>query len=154
MEIQVRPALQEDMMTIFKWSNDPLTRRMSFSQGSINLEEHKIWYNSLLNFINPQLFIVECLLEEHWIPISQMRVDDKGIISYSLSLDYRGKGNGAQVLNKCIEYIRENLMYKEIIAFIKHDNAPSIKSFEMVGFTLEGEDVIKGNACLRYKLVF
>lgn len=153
MDIKIRPAERKDELMIFEWSNDPLTREMSFDQEPILLENHRNWYQRILSSTDTHLFVVEAFLVGRRVSISQMRIDHKGVISFSLSPDYRGKGYGTLILSECLKYIKSNLGYHEVIAWIKQENIPSIKTFEKAGFKLEGEDEIKEIKCFKYKLI-
>jgi len=124
MKLQVRPVTDKDLMLIFEWANDPLTRKMSFDQTPIPLESHNKWFRAVLDSSTTHLFIVETFASENWIPIAQVRFDEDGEISMSLASEYRGQGLATPVIQPAIDYAQNKniLPVNAVIAHIKHEN--------------------------------
>jgi len=151
MRLRLRPVMEDDFMLLFKWANDPLTRRMSFDTTPISLEDHKKWFNNLLDHQSTQyLFIVEGNKSNNWFPIAQVRFDENGEISVLLAKEFRGKQLAARVIRVGIDYIQRELPLEKIVAHIKPENIASVKAFERAGFRFTRETTVKCHPCLEY----
>ena len=150
MKLKVRPAKENDLMLIFKWANDPLTRKMSFNQNPISLETHKEWFYKIVA-THTHLFIVEGKNLDNWLPVAQVRVDKNGEISMSLASEFRGQHLATPVIKTVIDYCGNfNLPLKELVAHIKPENIASIKTFKRAGFHFVRETMINQHPCLEY----
>lgn len=150
MKLRVRPAMEDDLMMIFNWANDSLTRRMSFNQNFIPLEDHKKWFNKVLSQRKTHLLIIEADKSNNWIPIAQVRVDEDGEISMSLVSQFRLQQLAKPVIKAGIEYIKNEFQIDELVANIKKENIASVKAFKKAGFQFFGETIVKGHLCLKY----
>ncbi|MCL6472861.1 MAG: GNAT family N-acetyltransferase [Firmicutes bacterium] len=151
MELRTRKANREDLMLLYGWANDPLTRKMSLNKGTVSLETYYKWFNIYLHDDNILFLIVEGLDKEDWIPIAQVRLHADGEISFSVAKDYRGKGLAARIIINAIEFAKSCFPVNCIVAKVKKDNLASIKSLERAGFNLIGEDTIKRESCYVYE---
>ena len=150
MELKVHPAREDNLMLIFNWANDPLTRGMSFNQDLIPLETHKEWFSKVLSQRRIHLLIVEGYESGNWVPIAQVRVDEDGEISMSLASEFRGQHLATPVIKAGIAYIKREFLIDKLVAHIKHENIVSVKSFERAGFHYTCETTVKGHLCLEY----
>lgn len=152
MELKARPVKENDLMLVFKWANDPLTRRMSFNQDPIPLETHKQWFRKLLSQQKIYFLIIEGYILDKWTPIAQVRVDQSGEISISLASKFRGCHLASPAIKTAIAYIKDKFLVSELVAHIKHENIISVRVFRRVGFHFIRETTIKGCSCLEYIL--
>lgn len=150
MELRARPVTEDDMMVIFEWANDPVTREMSFSSEPILLETHKKWFARVLSSPDVHLLIIEGQESGRWHPVGQVRFDADGEISIALAPKFRGRGLGKSLLRTGIEYVIDKLKTKRITAHIKRENLASIKIFERAGFRFHRRTQYKGQKCLEY----
>ncbi len=82
MRLRTRRTNENDLMLTFNWTNDPLTRRMSFNQDPIPLEIYKEEFNKRLGRKDHHLLIVEQIDGSgKWVPIGQAQVDTDDFIS-------------------------------------------------------------------------
>lgn len=138
----LRPIEQSDMMTIFKWSNDPETRKQSFNVASISIEEHKAWFeHKLLAISTNQCFFY--IFEKEKRPIGSIRLDpadgaESGyIISYMINPSQRGLGYGTQIIKSLIKLLDEGFTIKKpisLLAYVKPTNEASINCLKKCGF--------------------
>lgn len=136
MNLNLRPAAISDLLLVFAWSNDPITRQNSFSQKPITIEEHTAWFKRLLENPNRKLYI---LLSDNK-PAGQIRLDfneDKtsAEISYSIAPDFRGQGLGSKIIKLAIKKVKsdfKNVQY--LTAQVKPENTASNKIFSKLGF--------------------
>ena len=151
MRLRARPAKEDDLMLIFNWINDPLTRMMSFNQDPILLETYKEGFSKMLSQQNTRLLIVEQYEESgKWTPIAQVQINKDGEMTMSLASEFRGKHLAKSVIKAGITYIRRDHSVKKLIARMKHNNIASIKAFEGAGFQFIRKTNVKGNKCVEY----
>lgn len=147
----LRRAEIRDMYNIFELSNEPETRKNSFNQKRIELEEHKRWF---LNKLDDKdcLFLVG---EAEGEFLGQTRFDINGseaIINISVNNKYRRLGIGKMLTEKAIDFLRLNnqsILY--IKSYIKKGNSSSIKLFEKANFKFMQEIIIKGQKAFEYQ---
>lgn len=150
MLIPLRAACRDDCGLIFRWANDPDCRAASFSTGLIPWEEHVRWFEGKLADPDCTLFIA---LDQKSSPMGQVRFEVKGkvaVISVSIDPCIRGQGMGSLMVLRAAEEIFKRRPISLVNAFIKPENQRSIRAFEKAGFTLAGQEVVKGCQALRY----
>ncbi len=140
MNLEFKKALtNDDCSLLFKWVNDPLTRKNSFNTELITFEEHRGWFYSKLN--DPSTIIYICVHDELKMQIGQVRVEfDKGVgeIDYYIDPQFRGKGFGSEVLKLLpIQLIKDGFLFNLLIGKVKHINVASEKAFLKAGYQLE-----------------
>jgi UDP-2,4-diacetamido-2,4,6-trideoxy-beta-L-altropyranose hydrolase len=148
--LRARTVRPEDVGLLFRWANDPVTRRMSFSSNFITWEEHQSWFARLFNSQERLQIIVELYEAERWTPIGQIRIDDDGTVSFSLSPLHRGRHLATPVLRKAISFYELRDGTRRLWAYIKPDNEASQKVFSQVGFTFAETGELADQRCLKY----
>lgn len=150
--ITLRNATLDDAKTILNWANQSDVRKVSFSQDAISWEKHLPWLETKLQSNNCELWIA-CDAEGK--PIGQIRFDldgDQATISISLDASARGKNFGPLVIwNGCRKLFKKTTV-KSIDAFIKPDNAKSIRAFQKVGFKQAASKTVNGQQALFFQL--
>ncbi len=135
-KISIRLATHLDSENIWHWRNDNITRKMSRSTDLVDWKVHEKWFSSSL--LNKKIIILLGTIEDLAESIGMIRFDldeneKSAEISINLNPLYRDKKISKPFLEVAILYFRK--IYKiPIIAEIKITNAPSIKSFEDIGF--------------------
>jgi len=129
--MKIRDANFSDAELLFTWVNDYDVRQNSFNQNSILWENHLKWFNKKILDNNVKIFI----LELDSLPVGQIRYelteDNKWIIDYSISKNYRGRGLGKQIISMTIALFKNGVFYGQV----KSNNIASKKAFESNGFT-------------------
>lgn len=143
----LRKVIFEDALNIFNLSNDGLVRKSSFNPEKIKWKNHLIWLKKKLEDENSIYFAVVDALDKFY---GQVRFDintkkEEAIINISLGEKIRGLGLSYFVIDKSINELLKIKSIKLIKAYIKHDNIPSIKSFEKANFIFLDNQIIKGN---------
>ena len=139
-----RSIRKEDCLKIFEIANDDEVRKSSFNSEKIPLENHKKWFNNILNDDSVKFYVLE--FENDLI--GQLRLDfdeEFPVISISLNKKYRGLGLSKILLSKGLE-----LVDGTVVAYIKKDNPRSISFFKSMGFKKEGDVVIKNCDALKF----
>ena len=142
----VRAAEEKDSLDIYEWRNDELTRQMSHTTDLVEWEGHSKWFAASLK--NESRLLAICEEVESTSKVAVVRFDvvnDRALISISLSPSMRGKGLAKGCLSKSIIFFKSlfpNVSY--IDAKIKSVNTASKRSFEAAGFVFikELDDVL------------
>lgn len=146
-EFEITKATIDDMKDVFDLSNDEFVRANSFNQEKIKWENHQKWFKNKINDENCIFYVVKDAQNKL---ISQVRFDksnNEADISISISLDYRGRGYGAKILNLTSEKVIAEYNVKKINAYVKIENEASKIIFEKAGYILKEKDSEK----LRYE---
>ncbi|MFT2008781.1 UDP-2,4-diacetamido-2,4,6-trideoxy-beta-L-altropyranose hydrolase [Pontibacter sp. 13R65] len=139
-QVTLRNVMEEDMLVIFDWSNDPEVRRRSFNSKPIPLEGHKTWFNLKLKQKDAYLYIAEV----NGVAAAHIRfevAETIGVVSYMISREFRGKGLGHSVLLKGIKKLLEQRpTITNIEGLVQKDNQASVRAFEKAGFEYAAPD--------------
>ena len=148
--ITFRKATEEDVKKTHIWSNEDLVRQNSFHSDSISFEDHQEWFfNKLAD--DKTLFLIGQFFDDDAVVIRIEKQAEYSLIGISVSKEFRGKKLATSFLIKSAKYyFKQNSL--PILAYIKTENTPSIKSFEGAGFKFYKEDMIHGVPSLVYKL--
>lgn len=141
----LRKANIDDCRFIFDLSNDPVVRANSFSTIEIKWEDHINWFKKQLNSDN-KIFLIIC--EDDETSIGQVRFDVTGRnnakISLSLLEKVRGRGLGSKVIRMSTKKTFSETKVERVEAWVKKDNAASLKTFEKSGYMKFDEIEDKG----------
>lgn len=150
--MSLRPAEEKNCKILWKWRNEKSVREASFDSKYISFEEHKKWFSEKLKSKNTKIFIFYDGPEKE---IGEVRFDFKAKknaeIGVVIDKKERGKGYGAKMLKLACKYVFKNFHIKEIVAYIKSENAVSYKAFRKAGFINAGWEKNKGFVC--YKMI-
>ena len=130
----IRKVNSSDCKDIFVWRNDNLTRKMSFNQSLISIENHDKWFNKILSDQNVVTYLGND--ENFKIGICRFQIiEKKRIVEVSININpkFRNKGFAKILLEKSIQKFRLNFNYN-LFAKIKKNNTASIKIFRYAGF--------------------
>ena len=139
-----RSIKKEDCFKIFEIANDADVRKYSFNSDKIPIDDHKIWFNNVLNDDSVKFYV----LEYDGDLIGQLRLDfdeEYPVISISLNKKYRGLGLSKILLNNGLE-----LIDGKVIAYIKNENVRSISFFKSMGFKKDSEVTVNGCEALKF----
>lgn len=132
----VRPLIDQDCADLFRWRNDPFTRKMSFDQSLVSQHEHAQWFMKKKS--STQSMILIGVSGKRKIGMCRFEIDDCNEcaeISINLNPIFRGKGNAVSLLKRALSiFFRERR--RSVYAKIKNKNKISIRLFEAVGFSL------------------
>ena len=138
----IREALLEDCRLIWKWTNDPVVRGMSFTSKPIPWDDHAAWFNKKLNDPSCKFYIA---IDRNENLVGQVRFDLKdseAIISVSLDKNFRGMGFGSSIIKLGSERYFQKNNVRLIHAYIKSDNTASINAFCKAGYKFHQKTVI------------
>lgn len=145
----LRQADRNDAELIYNLSNDPEVRNNSINRETFGWENHIDWFNRKLADKN-YIILLAFTLDERFI--GQIRfeiIKDSAIISISISKEFRGRGFSKEMLVEGGVYIfGGDCGIKRIEAFIRPENASSIKAFKSAGYEFD-QDVKINNELLK-----
>lgn len=148
--LDLRSATPDDCRRVFDWANEPATRAASFSSEPIPWETHVQWFTRKLADPQCRLWIVEACPAT----LGQVRFDLEGrVAAISVGLDpaQRGRNLGALLIWAACRKLAREADVERIVAFIKPDNAASIRAFEKAGFARAGATTVNGQPALRFE---
>ncbi|MCW3102566.1 MAG: hypothetical protein JWO09_1006 [Bacteroidetes bacterium] len=131
-DITIRQAAPGDLLTYFRWANDPSVRQNAVNTASIALEDHTKWFKGKLKNKGAKLYVIE----KANTPIGQVRLDkaENGWeVDYSIDKKFRGKGFGEIILRFAIIQFRKKHS-DPVIARVKRINVASNKVFLRLNF--------------------
>lgn len=143
--LNVRKAELTDVLTFFKWVNDPEVRSQSFNTDSIELIDHQKWFYAKLESSSSVIYIGEI----DNTPLGQVRFEYKDkcwVIDYSIDKKFRGQGYGYILLKKCILNLIGGCGSEFALkAEVKKQNRSSVRVFEKLKFRKikETEEVVE-----------
>jgi len=151
LELEIRPANPDDLLTYFNWANDPLVRNNSINQNEIPLSDHTKWFDKKMSNSSSLLFLVE----KGGAAIGQVRFeyeDGSYLINYSVAEEYRGVGVGEVMLKMAIARLHEEISeVPQLCGFVKAENTVSSSAFINNSFTEAGTKQIEGVSYKEYK---
>lgn len=149
-EISYRKAAADDVLLIYEWANDKVSRENSYFSEAIPLETHKAWFAKKLADAASMIFIAEV----NGKPAGMLRYDvleDHAVVGISVAEPFRGKGLAPEFLKGTAGlYFAKHRLPVE--AFIKKQNLASVRSFEKAGYKKTREEVVHGADSFIYKL--
>ena len=137
----IKDADIDDLLDIFAWRNDPISRKMSISNEKLILEDHKKWFESSL--INPSIKIYIGIMKGEKIGICRFDVDQKiasADVSINLNPNMRGKNLSYSLLSDSIKAYKKTKQIK-LMATIKKENKASLRIFQECSFSIVDEDI-------------
>jgi RimJ/RimL family protein N-acetyltransferase len=134
--LSLRRAASSDCALVFEWANDPVTRANSFSPQAISWEDHKTWFDRILQDPERELFVLLASSE----PIGQARLarasaDGDDEISLALAPAWRGLGLAAEA----IRLVTRESGALVVHAYVKTGNDASIRAFLRAGYVEVGD---------------
>lgn len=149
-QLSTREAIKEDMLLVYNWSNDSLVRKNSYDSEPIKLDNHQKWFDSKVNNKNTKLYIVEYNSSPAGIVRYEVK-EEHAVVGITIAKEFRGRKLASLFLSKTAkEYFNE--FKKPIIAYIKKENIPSVKSFKKAGYHFYKEELFNGVDSFIYKL--
>ncbi len=150
--MKIRRAMQEDSRLVFEWANDEVTRSVSFSHDIIQWEDHQQWYQRRMDDPGSVFFIARDP-EGAALGIVRFQIEgNRAIASINLSPEQRGKGYGSQFLRLASKRLFQESSISQIDAFIKSDNAASVRAFMHAGYHLFGHSEFQSHPADLYIL--
>lgn len=139
----IRRATEDDLLTYFHWANEAETRKQAIHPDFIEPETHRQWFNRKIHSPKDFLFI----FEQDGHPVGQVRFEaeaDQYVISFSVDVNFRGKGLGNILIKMALEALQQALGKRpKVKAYVKPANIASLQVFRQNSFVSKGKTTIK-----------
>ena len=149
MEPALRPAAMEDAKLLFDWANEPEVRRASFVSEPIAWDGHLKWLEGRLK--NPACRIL-IGSDEKGEPFGVIRFEPRpqGGATVSVSVDKRarGAGRGERLIAAGTAAYLKAAPDAEVHAYVRPDNAASLKAFAKAGYVETARELVRGQAAV------
>lgn len=133
--LQLQPARIEDCERLWRWRNDPKTRRASFDSRPIDLAEHRDWYRRVLDNPKQTLLIGSVTGQDIGVLRYDIGADNHAEISVYLAPDLHGIGLGSSLIAAGCRWLSNaQPSIKNIVAQVRPDNPASYQAFLRAGF--------------------
>lgn len=139
--MKIRNINKVDLLDLFNWRNDHVTRSMSINQNKISFKEHEEWFLNSFNKSDRKIYIG--LLNK--IKVGVCRFDynkENNISEVSINMNplMRKKKLSNEFLNKSIKSYIKDIHYNPILlARINKKNSRSLNIFEKNEFIKTNE---------------
>ena len=144
-KLYFRIANSCDKDLIYEWANEPIVRENSFQSEIINYKNHCEWFDKTLKNEDVLMLLFYNELQKNIGLVRFQKLNNnEAVISISIDVSERGKGNAQIILLKSVNFYKEFSDKISIIAYIKPTNNSSIKLFKKGGFTEVKSDHEKG----------
>jgi UDP-2,4-diacetamido-2,4,6-trideoxy-beta-L-altropyranose hydrolase len=150
-DVDLRLAAADDCRTFFDWANDPAVRAASFAAEPIDWETHARWFTARLHDPQCRLYIARYNQSEIG-PIRFEEIGNGTTISLSLAPSARGQDLAAALILRGVDQIFRDSSTPMIHAFIKPENGPSLRAFQIAGFSDDGNATVRGLPARRFVL--
>ena len=148
-ELLLRRADLQDSGFVWRWRNDPETRRYSLNSELITWHQHRSWYAEQLQDPDAAIYILENPLAG---PIAQARYTRRDVataeVHVTVSPEARGKGAGTRILRESVTDAMRSLTVVQVVATITLENERSLRAFKSSGYVSGGEREVAGKRCL------
>jgi UDP-2,4-diacetamido-2,4,6-trideoxy-beta-L-altropyranose hydrolase len=138
-DLRFRRAEKADCEPIFRWRNHPSVRAMSHTDGELEFESHRRWFEATITDENRILLIGErCAAGGPNEPMGVVRYDihdRRAKISIYVVPECQGRGFGTSLLKGADEWLRHNRPDVETIeAEVLPNNTASQAMFHRAGY--------------------
>lgn len=149
--IGLRAAGETDLDLTYRWANDSIIRRYSFSKNLITKDAHREWF--LRKIKDPECLYLLLFYNDSILGSVRFDIVEKdAIISYHIDSSFHNKGFGLPALKIGLEKLYNSSHFKRInriVGKVQLENIASIKIFEKLGF----EKMANNDTLIFYKVV-
>ena len=140
-----------DAELLWRWANDPETRRNAFNNAPIVYADHVAWLTDRLASPETRIWVFTDGDE----PVGQVRFDLAGEVAeidISVAPERRGRGYGTAMLNEAVRRLRTEADRVRPRATVLEHNLSSLRLFKACGFTEAGTVARGGDRAILLEL--
>lgn len=141
--LEIRPTEWQDCEIIWKWRNDPITRKYSFNTKFVPFKEHRAWFKDTLKDSRRKILLIE--VDKTPAGVVRFDIDSRNRtaeININIAPEHRGKGLGTLAIKESCNYGFSHLNIIKVIAKVKKENTSSTKVFSKAGFRAVQENEV------------
>lgn len=142
-EMRLRAPEPEDIDRLYLWENDP--RQWLTSLTPVAVSRQRIWdYVNNFDGDLSQWAQLKLMAEASGCTVGTVDLCDidlrsgRAFVGIYIEQSLRGKGYGSAALKALVDYSRDVLGLRQLVAIVAVDNDGSQKLFEGAGFSLSG----------------
>jgi len=142
-KIYIRPILKEDTDMVLGWRNSELVKQYFIYREDITVDEHINWLETKVKTGKVCQFVI-CVKETDK-PIGSVYLQNIDMFhknaEYGIfigEVDSLGKGYGSDAAKLALDYAFDVLKLHKVYLRVLNNNDRAIKSYEKVGFKIEG----------------
>lgn len=139
-DFQLREMEEKDLEMVLAWRNQPLIRANMYTDHSITLEEHQVWFSR----IKKDSTSVYLICEQKGVPIGCVnfvqidRKNKKAFWGFYLGEEVGAPGRGSIMEYLAVEYAFGLLRLRKLCAEVFSFNEKVLKLHSKFGFQVEG----------------
>jgi len=126
--LKLRLAHGDESEYFYNLRNDPDS--VKGSGGGVEFFDHQSWWHN-----TSDLLIVAMVDKDR---VGTLRVATNGVVSIVVAPEHRGKGLSTKMLKALVPFAKQ-FGHKKLQAYVKVDNARSVKAFERAKWKKEPE---------------
>lgn len=139
--IRLREVQPGDNTQMLEWRNLPEVAQYMYSDHTITLEEHEMWFDHMLGDHTKKYWIIE--LDDEGVGVANITgIDKKNRLCfwafYLASPNVRGRGVGSFVEYFVLRYVFEELELNKLCCEVLRFNEGVIQMHKKFGFQQEG----------------
>jgi UDP-2,4-diacetamido-2,4,6-trideoxy-beta-L-altropyranose hydrolase len=143
--LTLRVAGGDDLELLWRWANDPVARAASFRSRPIEWDEHVAWFDARTRDPASRIYIIEAGGESSGVLRFDLDGPARAVVSINIAPEARGRGLGPDALREGCALVSADDAVSSVTAYIKPDNAASLRTFERSGFVRSGSTMIEGD---------
>ena len=141
--LELVPLNRPHLARTREWANDPELMRLMDRKQPVSPVEHEAWFASLPRRADCAYFAIETVdgrahIGNVWLWDIDRRHRKAELRVVVGDRDARGKGLGAEAIDRLCRYGFEKLDLHRVYAYVLGINPSARKAFEHAGFSLEG----------------
>lgn len=131
--IRMRGATAADSDRLWRWRNDPDTRRGSFSDAEVSRADHERWLADTLGRGDRRLYIA--VAGDADVGTGRLDIDGgDAVVGVTVAPEWRGRGVGTALLRALADEAFADPAVTRLVARVKASNPASRAAFERAGF--------------------
>jgi diamine N-acetyltransferase len=142
-DVYLSPLEKNDVETLYQWINDKELVHYNSCFKPVSWYEHDEWMKNTLT--NPSIILFGIRLVENQKLIGTCKLHSINYIDRKAELQIRigvkeilGKGYGTQVIRQLLEFAFSELNLNKVYLYVFIENVRAVKSYQKVGFKVEG----------------
>lgn len=142
-KVTLRALNLEDSKIILRWVNNPNLKHLTGTVYPVSDIEHDSWYKAKINDSRDKVFGIQFNQNNMLLGVIGFKNIDyinrnAELYVYIGEEDYWGKGIGSEAISMLIKFSFEELNFHRVYLSVFSYNTRAIKSYEKVGFKVEG----------------
>jgi len=147
----LRPLELSDLDTTHKYASDHANTKYMVHLPNRDMQETASFLQRVVNEWQketPQFYEFAIILDNRHIGAACVHLDEsrqEGELGWIIHKNYRGKGYATEAAKAVLDFAKDNLKVKKIIAHCDYRNEASVKVMQKIGLSFESGDGVRRN---------